>query len=107
MKHFSPQIERPQTGFGVAGTLRPAFTSGGLRAADAIFCLTRTSEARAPSAAPSSLFERACRLFNAAACAWSDINANSHVERPAPPGRNPGGGGQRKSNPGVCFQIPR
>src|SRR3954452_23012794 len=89
-----------------AGALRPALYAGLPNAADATnFFSTRTLGARAGSAAPSSIFERARRwlpeLFEAAPRAWSDLNDNAHVGRRAPPGRNPGGRGQGKPDRGI------
>src|SRR5687768_15595670 len=111
MRHFSPHRLRPLTGLGVAaGTSRPAMRAGLPRAAEAqIFISTRTYPARARTAAPSSIFERAGRArprivakhLRAAACAWSDINDNAHVDRRAPPGGNSGGGGQREPDRGI------
>src|SRR5687768_7411700 len=100
MRHFSPLNERPRQGFGVpAETSRPAMIAGLPHAAEALFSTTRTFETRAPTAAPSSIFERARRTsVRTAASAWSDFNDNAHVDRRAPPGRNPGGRGQRESD---------
>src|SRR5919107_673016 len=97
MRHFSPLIERPLMGSGVlAGTSRLAM-AGLARPADTIFLLTRTFGARAEPAAPPSIFERACRsMIKTAMRAWSELNDNAHVDRRAPPGRNPGGRGQGK-----------
>src|SRR5918999_1408145 len=56
---------------------------------------TRTYDARPEFAARPSIFERARRAaLNAAAGAWSDIDDHAHVDRRAPPGRDPSGGAE-------------
>src|SRR3712207_5327598 len=103
----------------MAGTLRPAI-AGLPHAADANkSLLTRTFEARALSAAPLSIFERAGRAapsvypqssrlspwleehHRTAARAWSELNDNAHADRRAPPGRDQGGRGQGKPDRGI------
>src|SRR4051812_4377434 len=102
-----PGLLRPAMTRGVAfGTLRPALSTGHLPAAEAITSFaTRTLGARAGSAAPSSIFERARRWptfsIEAAPRVWSDLDDDAHVDRRAPPGRNPGGGGQGKPDRGI------
>src|SRR5688500_1115010 len=66
-------------------------------AAEAISISTRTYDARPEFAARPSIFERACRAaLKAAARAWSDIDDHAHVDRRAPPGRDPRGRAQGK-----------
>src|SRR5690606_25804374 len=99
MRHFSPELTRPLMCPGVrVGMVRPAISLGQPRAAEArIFTATRTFEARAVSAALLSIFERALAdAVKAALRVWSDINDHAHVDRRAPPGRNPGGRRQGK-----------
>src|SRR5881275_1160667 len=98
MSDAFPGLLRPPMIRGAAyGTLRPALSTGPLIAAEALSLFaTRTLGARAGSAAPSSIFERARRWLpgsvEAAPRVWSDFDDNAHVDRRAPPGRNPGGG---------------
>src|SRR5687767_8199800 len=116
MRYSSPLKTRPRKGSGVAaGTLRTAPGAALPQAAEAHIISTRTFEARAQSAAPSSIFERAGRaalsatpslypdglLHETTARAWSDIDDDAHVDRRAPPGRNPGGRGQREPDRGI------
>src|SRR5687768_8073019 len=104
MRHFSPQTLPARTGPGIAaGAYRPGFSAGLPHAAEAIFFFsTRTLKARAEQAAPSSIFERApAAAARTARRAWSDFNDNAHVDRRAPPGRNPGGGRQGKPDRGI------
>src|SRR3954468_12979460 len=106
MSDAFPGLLRPPMTRGAAfGTLRPALSTGPLDAAEAPSSFaTRTLGARAAPAAPSSLFERA-RLWltgsiETAPRVWSDFDDDAHVDRRAPPGRNPGGGGQGQEDRG-------
>src|SRR3954464_12090924 len=107
MSEGFPGLLRPLMTDGAAfEALRPALLTGPLAAAEAQSSFsTRTLEARAASAAPSSIFERARRWLpgsiEAAPRVWSDFDDNAHVDRRAPPGRNPGGRGQGKSDRGI------
>src|SRR5688500_7920854 len=111
MRHFTPHRLRPLKGSGAELGPRTAMNAGLPRAAEANFFIsTRTFPARARTAAPSSIFERAGRAHPilaarqgraAAAGAWSDFNDNAHVDRRAPPGGNSGGGRQREPDRGI------
>src|SRR3954464_5167441 len=104
MSFLFPISLRLPFGTGAAsGVSRPALHAGRLIAAEANnFFSTRTRKARAPEAAPSFLFERAHRRPDKTARrAWRPINDNAHADRRAPPGRNPGGGGQGKPDRGA------
>src|SRR5690349_16887178 len=71
-------------------------------AADAKFHLsTRTSDARAQSAARPSIFERVYLSFGTKVRAWSELNDHAHADRRAPPGRDPGGRDQGKPDRGI------
>src|SRR6476620_10533497 len=80
------------------GVLRPVF--GLARTADAnIHLSTRTSSARPEFAARPSIFERLHREASERNVrAWSRLNDNAHADRRAPPGRDPGGRDQGKSD---------
>src|SRR3954464_14092467 len=107
MSYSSPIAPSPFTGTGVsAGISQPAHFAGKLAADTNFFIATRTFETRAVPAAPLSIFEHAGRnLFEGArpedfsgrafteeaAGVWSDLNDHAHVDRRAPPGRDPGG----------------
>src|SRR4029453_9904037 len=100
----APQIFGPfSEPLGVAAQLANGLVTGLPFAADATNSLsTRTQDARAEFAARESIFERVCRAaLGVAAGAWSDIDDNAHVDRRAPPGRNPSGRDQGKSNRGI------
>src|SRR3954463_7838576 len=104
MRYVSPGPLPASTAWGAAsGALRPAYQAGLPTAADTKLSIaTRPYGALAVSATPSSLFERARRgPAKAARRAWSDMNDNAHVDRRAPPGRDPGGGGQRQPDRGI------
>src|SRR5687767_9963037 len=101
MWHFSPGLTRRRSGDGLlSGRLGPV--SGPLQAANANIFLTRTSDARRRFAARPSIFERAFVLLcGASVGAWREVDDNAHVGRRAPPGGNPGGRDQGKSNRGI------
>src|SRR5688572_10825521 len=85
----------------LAGSVSPgrlAQVTSPPRAAEATnYRSTRTFDARPEFAARTSIFERACRTaLKAAARAWSDIDDHAHVDRRAPPGRDPSGRDQGK-----------
>src|SRR3954453_7695591 len=103
MRYFFPETLRPPMRGAASGALRPALVAGLPAAAEADpFITTRTVEARARSAAPSSLFERARRrLSTAAERVWRELNDHAHVDRRAPPGRDPGGRRQREPDLGI------
>src|SRR4051794_28117047 len=104
MSFFTPVPLRLPSGIGAAsGAVRPALIAGRLLAAEANQSVsTRTRKARAARAAPSSLFERAHRRpTETARRAWRLTDDNAHADRRAPPGRNPGGGGQGKPDRGA------
>src|SRR3954454_32506 len=103
MRYFFPETLRSPMKSAASGVLRPALVAGLLPAAEAHpFITTRTVGARAGSAAPSSLFERARRrLSTAAERVWSELNDHAHVDRRAPPGRDPGGRRQREPDRGI------
>src|SRR3954454_25190149 len=104
MRYVSPGPLPAATARGAAsGAPRPAFQAGLPIAADTKLSIaTRTYRALAVAAAPLSLFERARRgPAKAARRAWSELNDNAHVDRRAPPGRDPGGGGQRQPDRGI------
>src|SRR4051812_46899511 len=103
---FPDRLRLPNVRGDAGRALGPALSAGLPNAADAtIFFSTRTFKARARPAAPSSLFERARRRSlpskGAAPRVWSDFDDNAHAGRRAPPGRNPGGGGQGKPDRGI------
>src|SRR5919112_44169 len=103
MRHFSPHTLPSSTGSGpAAGALRPDIRTGLPRAAEATFFFsTRTLKARAHGYAPSSIFERARgTAARTERRAWSELNDNAHVDRRAPPGRDPGGRRQGKPDRG-------
>src|SRR6187399_2904139 len=99
MWYTSARLTRLLRGGEMPGS-RPAMVTGLPFAADATNSLsTRTQDARAEFAARESIFERVCRAaLRVAASAWSDIDDNAHVDRRAPPGRDPSGRDQGKSN---------
>jgi hypothetical protein len=103
MWYFPPRLTRRLFGDGVLGGMRPALVTGLPRAADAnIHLSTRTLDARPYFAARPSIFERAqLSALKAKVRAWSDLNDHAHVDRRAPPGGNPGGRDQGKSNRGI------
>src|SRR3954451_23297225 len=103
MRYFFPETLRPPMRGAASGRLRPAILAGLPLAAEAhVFNATRTEGARAASAEPSSLFERARRrLSTAAERVWSELNDHAHVDRRAPPGRDPGGRRQREPDRGI------
>src|SRR3954471_21910070 len=104
MRHFFPQTLPSRTERGIAaGALRPGISAGLPHAAEATFFFsTRTLKARAFRRAPSSIFERApAAAARPARRAWSDVNDDAHVDRRAPPGRNPGGRVQGKPDRGI------
>src|SRR3569833_4055795 len=98
---FSGLLRPRLPGGAASGVLQPALSTGYPPAAEAQFMIaTRSLEARAAPAAPSAFFERASRFLlgpaEAAPRVWSDFDDNAHANRRAPPGRDPGGGGQGK-----------
>src|SRR5687768_10845108 len=98
MWHFLPGLTRRLFGEGwISGSVRPALIAGAPQAANANILLTRTFDARRMTAAQPSIFERARFLFSGAGeGAWSEVDDHAHVDRRAPPGRNPGGRDQGK-----------
>src|SRR5690606_25500575 len=102
MRQFLPGPDRFLTGSGMPGE-RPARAVGApMSAPKTVMFSTRTYPARAPIAAPTSLFDRARHGGSPArARAWRHFNDNAHADRRAPPGRNAGGGGQGQPDRGI------
>src|SRR6218665_3047355 len=102
MWHFSSRLTRRLFGDGGLGGRRLVPVTSLPCAADAHYHLsTRTSDARAQSAARPSIFERVHLSIGTAVRAWSDFNDNAHADRRAPPGRDPGGRAQGKPDRGI------
>src|ERR1043165_5859194 len=102
MWHFSSRLTRRLSGDGGLGGRRLVPVTSLPLAADAQYhLLTRTSDARAQSAARPSIFERAHSVLGTKVRAWSDFNDNAHADRRAPPGRDKGGGAQGKPDRGI------
>src|ERR1043165_799837 len=101
MWHIPSRLMRRSFDGAPGGTL--ALVTGLPSAADANFHLsTRTFEARREFAARPSIFERLhLPAFAAAVRAWSELNDDAHADRRAPPGGDPGGRDQGKSNRGI------
>src|ERR1700754_993860 len=102
MWHFSSRLTRRLSGDCGLGGRRLVPVTGLPRTADAqIYLSTRTSDARAQSAARPAIFERVHLSLGTAVRAWSEFNDNAHADRRAPPGRDKGGGAQGKPDRGI------